>query len=78
MVWVVVQAEVIAAMARRLSLAQARSICDGIVSACESRGFAPLSMVVLDADGHAVVSQRMDGCCPAAFPDFALAKAYTR
>eukprot|EP00952_Eustigmatos_sp_NYUAD-ZCMA_P006438 27740-Eustigmatos_ZCMA.PRE.1 len=63
--------------ARRLTLAQATRICEGVVSTCLSRGFSPITVFVLDADGHTITSQRMDGCCPSGYPDFAFAKAHT-
>jgi uncharacterized protein GlcG (DUF336 family) len=50
--------------AGRLTLAQAVRICEGVVSTCMSRGFAPISVVVLDAHGHQIAMHRMDGCAP--------------
>lgn len=61
----------------RLTLAQATRICDGVVSSCLTRGFAPITVVVVDHNGDQVASQRMDGCLPKAYPEFAYAKAYT-
>jgi len=67
----------VTATTRVLNLAVANKICDGVVKACQANGFAPMTVVVLDAEGHQIASQRMDGCCPVGFPDFAFAKATT-
>lgn len=60
-----------------LSLAQAARICEGAVAACTSRGFAPITVVVMDPAGHPIAMQRMDKCAPTAYPKFAQAKAFT-
>ena len=60
-----------------LTLAHALRICEGAVSTCLSRGFAPITIVVVDANGHQIAAQRMDGCQPMAYPKFAAAKAHT-
>ena len=62
---------------RLLSLSQATRICEGVVTTCLMRGFAPITVVILDVNGDPVATQRMDGCCPAAYPEFAFAKAFT-
>lgn len=60
-----------------LSLAQAVQICENAVAACLTKGFAPITIVVMDPAGHPIAMQRMDDCAPAAFPKFAHAKACT-
>mmetsp|Transcript_43282 Transcript_43282/g.94278 ORF Transcript_43282/g.94278 Transcript_43282/m.94278 type:complete len:169 (-) Transcript_43282:93-599(-) len=60
-----------------LPLAQATRICDGVVATCLSRGFAPVTVYVCDANGEPVAFQRMDGCSAKVTPDVARSKAYT-
>lgn len=61
----------------RLTLSQATKICEGVVNTCLARGFAPITVVVFDANGDQVAYQRMDGCMSKAYSQFAHAKAYT-
>lgn len=60
-----------------LTLAQANLICDGVVATCISYGFAPVTVVVCDAAGDTVASQRMNGCSGKVVPDVARSKAFT-
>lgn len=60
-----------------LSLAQAVRICEATVATCTSRGFGPITVVVMDPAGHVISMQRMDNCAPTAYPKFAQAKAFT-
>lgn len=48
-------------MTTKLTLAHALRICEGAVATCASRGFAPVTIVVVDAHGHQIVSQRLGG-----------------
>jgi hypothetical protein len=47
-----------------ISLRIAESIADTAIRTAISRGYAPVTVVVLDSWGHTVVSKRMDGCAP--------------
>eukprot|EP00401_Gymnodinium_catenatum_P070490 CAMPEP_0117523038 /NCGR_PEP_ID=MMETSP0784-20121206/34519_1 /TAXON_ID=39447 /ORGANISM="" /LENGTH=151 /DNA_ID=CAMNT_0005319133 /DNA_START=39 /DNA_END=494 /DNA_ORIENTATION=- len=44
---------------------------------CESRGFAPVTVYVCDANGDPITFQRMDGCASKVIPDCARGKAIT-
>jgi uncharacterized protein GlcG (DUF336 family) len=43
-----------------LTLAQANTIISGALATAQARGFAPLTVVVLDAGGHVIAIQRQD------------------
>lgn len=58
-----------------ISLAEASAVVDGVLVEGERRGFAPLTVVVLDPGGHVVVAKRSDGSGILRF-DVALAKAW--
>jgi uncharacterized protein GlcG (DUF336 family) len=58
-----------------LTLAIADRIADGTIAKGVEHGFAPLTVVVLDAGGHAVVIKRADGCSIMR-PQLATAKAW--
>lgn len=45
-------------MAAKLTLAHALRICEGATATCASRGFAPVCIVVVDANGHQIAAQR--------------------
>lgn len=49
--------------ATKLTLAAALRIAEGAVATCASRGFAPVCVVVVDANGHQIVSQRCACVC---------------
>jgi uncharacterized protein GlcG (DUF336 family) len=59
----------------RLKLAQANAIIEAALADGRKRDFAPLSIVVLDAGGHLIASQREDGAGFARF-DIAYGKAW--
>jgi uncharacterized protein GlcG (DUF336 family) len=44
-----------------ISLAQASAVVDGTLAAGEAKGFAPLTVVVVDTGAHLVVAKRADG-----------------
>jgi uncharacterized protein GlcG (DUF336 family) len=48
-------------LAVELTLAAAEAICDATLKAGRGAGLLPLTVVVLDAGGHLVVSKREDG-----------------
>lgn len=58
-----------------LTLAQADRIADGTLARGRERGFAPLTVAVLDAGGHVVVLKRDDGASLMR-PELATAKAW--
>lgn len=60
-----------------LSLNQADTIADNVIKCCLRNGFNPVSVYILDAAGHTLVSKRMDGCSPVGIPDFAKAKGFS-
>lgn len=45
-------------MAAKLTLAYALRICEGAVVTCTTRGFAPVCIVVVDANGQQIAAQR--------------------
>lgn len=47
-----------AAMTSKLTLNHALRICEGAVATCASRGFAPVCIVVVDANGQQIAAQR--------------------
>jgi hypothetical protein len=55
----------------RLNLATADLICDEAIKECQKRGYAPITIVVVDPAGRLIVKKRMDHCPngPAAFAD---------
>jgi uncharacterized protein GlcG (DUF336 family) len=59
----------------RLTLKQADTIADGTLAKGKELGLAPLTVVVLDAGGHAVVLKRDDGSSIMR-PELATAKAW--
>ena len=59
----------------RLTLKQAEAIADGTLAKGKELGLAPLTVVVLDAGGHAVVLKRDDGSSIMR-PELATAKAW--
>ena len=69
--------EVMSREVHSLSLEVADIIATATVQTCLSKKFQPITVVVLDAAGHVVVSKRMDGCSPLGYPEFAAAKAKT-
>ena len=64
-------------MSKSLTLAVADKLASSAIQTALSRKFAPITVVVLDAAGHTVVSKRMDGCSPVGYTQFAHAKANT-
>lgn len=60
-----------------LGLAHADAIANAVIACCRRNQFKPISVYVLDAAGHTLVSKRMDGCAAVGIPDFARAKAYS-
>ena len=58
----------------KITIEQARSIIAGALAEGRRRGFAPLSVVVLDAGGHVIAFEREDGASPGRFA-IALGKA---
>ena len=64
-------------MASKLSLETAARVCANVVSLCKAKGFAPICVVVCDANGVELCRMKMDGCPPIAYPRYALAKATT-
>ncbi len=54
-------AEGVLRLAVDLPLAAARTICEATIGAGNAAGMLPLTVVVLDAGGHVVCSQREDG-----------------
>lgn len=48
----------------KMSLKRAEGICNTAINTAVTRGYAPITVVVLDCQGHTVVSKRMDGCSP--------------
>ena len=64
-------------MSKVLTLAVADKLATSAIQKCISKKFAPITVVVLDAAGHTVVSKRMDGCSPVGYTQFAHAKANT-
>ena len=64
-------------MSKVLTLKVADKLATSAIQKCISKKFAPITVVVLDAAGHTVVSKRMDGCSPVGYTQFAHAKANT-
>ena len=64
-------------MSKILTLAVADKLATSAIQTALSQKFAPITVVVLDAAGHTVVSKRMDGCSPVGYTQFAHAKANT-
>lgn len=60
-----------------LSLEMADRISNAVVAACKRHNFAPITVVVTDANALPLVTKRMDGCAAVGIPQFALAKATT-
>lgn len=60
-----------------LSLELAELISNAVVAACKRHKFAPITVVVTDANALPIVTKRMDGCAAVGIPQFALAKATT-
>ena len=60
-----------------LSLEIADRISNAVVAACKRLNFAPVTVVVTDANALPIVTKRMDGCAAVGIPQFALAKATT-
>jgi len=60
-----------------LPLSLADKIANGVIKAVKKHCIAPITVVILDCNANVLVSKRMDGCCPQAFPQFAKAKAFT-
>ena len=60
-----------------LSLEIADRISNAVVAACKRHNFAPITVVVTDANALPLVTKRMDGCAAVGIPQFALAKATT-
>jgi uncharacterized protein GlcG (DUF336 family) len=59
----------------KLLLEQADRIADGTLAKARERGFAPMTVAVLDAGGHVVVLKRADGASIMR-PELATAKAW--
>lgn len=62
---------------KTLSMAVADEIATLAIRTCKSSGFKPISVCVMDSNGHEIVSKRMDGCPPLAYPKISRAKAIT-
>ncbi|CAJ1967136.1 unnamed protein product [Cylindrotheca closterium] len=60
-----------------LSLEQADTIANIVITICQRNRFSPVAVTVLDASGCTIVSKRMDGCSVVGIPDFSRAKAYS-
>ena len=64
-------------MTQRLTLGVADSMANAAIQTAKKFKFNPVTVVVVDSNGHTLVSKRMDGCSPVAIPQFAHAKALT-
>jgi glc operon protein GlcG len=62
---------------KSLTLATADEICNLAIDACTRNAFHPICICVLDAEGHTIVTKRMDGCPPLMYPKISHAKANT-
>jgi Uncharacterized protein, possibly involved in utilization of glycolate and propanediol len=62
---------------KKLSMAVADEIATFAIRTCKARGFKPISVCVMDSNGYEIVTKRMDGCPPTAYPQIARAKAIT-
>lgn len=59
----------------KVTLEHARKIIAGTLAAGQDKGLKPLSVVVLDAGGHVIAFERLDGASPGRF-GVAHGKAY--
>merc|ERR1740124_1002943 len=62
---------------KTISLAVADEIASLAIKAAISHGFNPISICVMDPAGAEIVTKRMDGCPPSAYPKISHAKANT-
>ena len=72
-----IDVEVMSREVHSLTLEVADIIATAAVQTCMLKKYQPITVVVLDAAGHTVVSKRMDGCSSLGYPEFAAAKAKT-
>ena len=61
----------------KLNLEMADTIASGVVNVCKRNSFAPITVNIMNPQGHIVVRKTMDGCPTIAIPEFSFAKAYT-
>lgn len=62
---------------KTLTLEAADEVATLVVKTCQSNGFKPIAVSVVDASSDVIVQKRMDGCPGPNFAKFALAKAVT-
>ena len=55
---------VMVVLMKSMSLKTAEAIADAAIHTAIQKKWAPITVVVLDAWGHTIVSKRMDGCSP--------------